>query len=614
MTKLETGDWKIAIRKSRIGNPAIWLRSPAFLCSVVLALTFAAYAETLSFDFVHDDRGQIVDNPAIHSWASVPQYFTAQVWAGVSPQELGNYYRPLFLLWLRINYVVLGLHPWAWHLTTILVHMGVTLLVYFLAFRVLGDPFLSSVAALIFGLHPAHIEGVAWISGVTEPLLGLLLVSSFLCYLKKRDQPAKAAVWMASSLAFYVLAILEKETALVLPPIIFCYEWVSSARPGVETPRRGVSAAALLQRAWRGLRSAVPYLLPVPFYFWARVHALRGFSHVATGLPLSAVLYTWPSLLWFWVKHLVWPVGLSTFYDLPSVTQPNFYNFTLPAIGVAAVGLGLFWGALRFPEIALAGIWLVLPLLPILDIRVFRRSDFAHDRYLYLPSVGLAIIAAVLLRRLRLGSAKLQGVPAAQIVPTLLVAALMIFGTTSQSFYFQDNLVFYEHNVASAPENRIPLTNLASLLGEAGQYEKAVSLYQRVLKGDLGDWYANYNLGYTYYRMGKLQEAETYLEKAIAISPNKPDEHFYLGLALLRMGHTGEAASALRRAIEIRPDGFGYHSTLGLALKLQGNLQGALSEFKAEISFHPEQALARQQIAEIQATLNSRLSSQRVPP
>src|SRR5271165_1909293 len=79
---------------------------------LVLALTFAVYVPTLRYQFVHDDRGQIVENPAVHSWHAVPTYFTAQVWAGVMPEELGNYYRPLFLVWLRINDAVFGTHAW----------------------------------------------------------------------------------------------------------------------------------------------------------------------------------------------------------------------------------------------------------------------------------------------------------------------------------------------------------------------------------------------------------------------------------------------------------------------------------------------------------------------
>ena len=88
---------------------------------------------------------------------------------------VGNYYRPLFLLWLRINDAVFGNQAWGWHLTTILAHVLATLLVYLLAWRLGIGRDVALLAALIFGLHPAHIEAVAWISGVTEPLLGIYL-------------------------------------------------------------------------------------------------------------------------------------------------------------------------------------------------------------------------------------------------------------------------------------------------------------------------------------------------------------------------------------------------------------------------------------------------------
>jgi 4-amino-4-deoxy-L-arabinose transferase-like glycosyltransferase len=154
--------------------------------AAVLALTFAVYSQTLYFQFVHDDVGQIVENPAVHSWSAVPTYFTSHVWEGFDPGELGNYFRPIFLLWLRINDAVFGNRAWGWHLSTILAHLLTTFLVYLLIQRVGLSRDVAVLAALIFGLHPAHIEAVTWISGVTEPLLGIFLVASFLCYLRSR--------------------------------------------------------------------------------------------------------------------------------------------------------------------------------------------------------------------------------------------------------------------------------------------------------------------------------------------------------------------------------------------------------------------------------------------
>ena len=87
--------------------------------AAVCILTFFAYVGTLRFQFVHDDRGQIVGNPAVHSWHAVPGYFTSHVWAAVAPTFLGNDYRPFFLLWLRINDAIFGNRVAGWHFTTV---------------------------------------------------------------------------------------------------------------------------------------------------------------------------------------------------------------------------------------------------------------------------------------------------------------------------------------------------------------------------------------------------------------------------------------------------------------------------------------------------------------
>ncbi len=573
--------------------------SARLLTGIVLALTFAVYAQTLGFEFVHDDVGQIVENPAVQSWHYLSQYFTAQVWAGVTPELLGNYYRPLFLIWLRLNDATFGLHPWAWHLTTVLLHVAVTGLVYLLACRIVKDRWTALLAALIFGLHPVHIEAVAWISGVTEPLLAVLLIPAFLFYLDHRERRDESRKWLGLSLTFYVLAMLEKETALALPVIIFAYEWL---RWGNDVKQQAWWTT-WVGRGWSAFRSAAPYLLPIPFYALARVHALKAFSHVITSIPLSTVVLTWPSLLWFWTKHLFWPAELSTFYDLPAVSEPNFANFTLPLILMVIIAGALFLAARRHREIAFASIWLVLPLLPLLDIRVFIEDDFAHDRYLYLPSVGFAIVVAFALRRLPWFEGRLKGLPAVPVASALVLTPLLGFGTVWQSFYFENNFAFYRHNVASAPRNKIARTNLATLLGKEGKYGPAIQLFNQVLSDDPGYWHANYNLGYTYYRLGNLEAADHYLRRAIRINPNKPDEYFYLGMTRFKQGRVDVAADAIRQAVRIRPEAYAYHFALGVVLKSKGDLAGALEQFKETLALNPNEEATREQIREVEALL-----------
>jgi Tfp pilus assembly protein PilF len=636
--------------------PAGVSRFPAWTgIALVLALTFAVYIPTLRYQFVHDDRGQIVENPAVHTWHAVPSYFTSQVWAGVKPDDLGNYYRPLFLLWLRVNDVAFGNRAWGWHLTTILAHLFTTLLVYLLARRLAGDRDVGLLAALIFGLHPAHIEAVAWISGVTEPLLGILLIGSFLCYLRWRGDPTRK--WQFLSLLLFVFAMLEKETALILPGLVIAYEWIFRAEPGREAlaparepaletghdrsleptvdlspalvPRppsplgRGLETASsqaspsgrgvqphlpsrgILEFCRTALERTWPYFVLIALYVPARIYALKGFNHVVAPLSTGQLVSTWPGLIWFWIRHLVWPAGLSTFYNFPAVLQPTLRNCFLPAIFDACVAIVLVLLVRRSRPAAFFAAWLVLPLIPLLNIRVFIANDFAHDRYLYLPSVGLAVLGAMLLKRACPGQPRWLGVPATLLGAAVCLAAVMSYGTMTQSGYFRDNLTFYAYNLSRAPHNPDAESNYATVLAEDHLYGPALEKFLDVINHYPSYWTPTYNLALTYYKMGKLAEAEQYFLQAIRIKPNNADEYFYLGLTRFKSGRTAEGIACERQAIAIRSNGFVYHFALGMMLKTRGDLAGALQEFKQELAVNPGEPAAVAQIKEIEGRMQT---------
>lgn len=577
------------------GGPlAVWWWGIA----IVLVLTFAAYAPTLRYQFVHDDRGQIVENPAAHSWRAVPTYFTAQVWAGVMPEELGNYYRPLFLLWVRVNDAVFGNAPWGWHLTTVLAHLLTTLLVYLLALRLEIDDDVALLAALIFGLHPAHIEAVAWISGVTEPLLAILLIASLLAYLHAENKTPRAFRWKLASVGFFALALLEKETALILPGILICYEWFYGAEREQRLEMRRLIAwcGNVLAKIW-------PYFIVIALYVPARIHALKGFSHVVAPMTTQQMMLTWPALVEFWLRHLLWPVDLSTFYNLTAVMHPTFANFTLPAIIDLSVAVALFAAVRNSRTASFFAIWLVLPLAPLLNIRVFLRDDFAHDRYLYLPSVGFAVLVAIALKRVWARSLRRSSVRAALLGTAVCLAPAMGYGTIRESLHFKDNLTFFEYILARTPHNPYAESNYGILLAENGQYGAALERFRTVAKYHPDYQNAIYNLALTFYKMGDFPEAEESFLRAIQMNPNKPDEYFYLGLTRFKTGRTAEAIECLRQAIAIRPNGFAYHLALGVMLKSEGNMPGALREFEQELASNPGEPAAAEQVREIEGQL-----------
>ena len=562
----------------------------------VLALTFAVYLPTLRYQFVYDDRGQILENPAIHTWHSVPTYFTAHVWAGVMPDEWVNYYRPLFLLWVRINEAVFGNRAWAWHLTTILTHVLTTLLVYLLAYRLGIGRDVALLAALIFGLHPAHIEAVAWISGVNEPLLGIFLISSLLAYVHSRTDAAGASKWKSMSLVLFACALLMKENALVLPALLLVYEWVFGVDWG-----RPLGAKRVLNWCTEAFGQIWPYFVLVALYVVARIYALKGFTHIATPLSTAQLVFTWPALFAFWVRHLIWPAGLSTYYNFPAVLHPTFRNFVLPAIVDVSVGVAIFAFVRRSRPAAFFAVWLVLPLIPLLNLRVFVANDFAHDRHLYLPSVGLAVLLAMALKKVCRGKPRWLGAPASLVVAVLVLTAAMGYGTVTESFYFKDNLTFYAYNLTRAPHNPDAESNYASTLAEGGQFGPAINAFLDAVNYNPTYWTPTFNLALTYYKIGNLPDAERYFIRAIHINPNKSDEYFYLGMTRFKSSRTPDAISCLRQAIAINPKGFVYHLALGVMLKSQGDLAGALQEFKTELEDNPGEQAAAAQVNEIES-------------
>ncbi|HEV8485686.1 MAG TPA: hypothetical protein VGV87_19235, partial [Blastocatellia bacterium] len=101
--------------------------------AIILLLSFAVYAQTLTYGFVFDDQDFIVAHPFVKSWHFAPRYFAGDIWQYVNPGEPSNYYRPIFLLWLLIHFTLFGLNPLWWHLTSVAAHLVVTFLVYVLA-------------------------------------------------------------------------------------------------------------------------------------------------------------------------------------------------------------------------------------------------------------------------------------------------------------------------------------------------------------------------------------------------------------------------------------------------------------------------------------------------
>jgi tetratricopeptide (TPR) repeat protein len=563
--------------------------------AVLLALTALAFLPALDYGFVYDDDVQVVSNAAIRSWSSVPSYFVSSVWSFHDPAAASNYYRPLFYLWLRLNFALFGLHAFGWHLSSLLAHLAASGLVFALLRRHFRSLWVVAAGALVFGVHPVHIESVVWVSGATDILATIGILGSLLLWLHDGAEPPGPLRWMAS-LVCYAAALLIKETSIVFPAIIFLY-----ALAGI--PREPGAAPASGGRLGRAIRQVAPFLGVTLLYLTARFFVLHGFRGGVPWVSARVAALTAPSVLLSYLRHLLWPAKLSLFYDLPLVESAASPAFWLPLglLGAVAIGGWFWWRRQRDTAIPAAFAWIVLPLLPVLNIAFFQPDDFAHDRYLYLSLIGLSFAVGALPR---VFSAQ---APSAQLARAGLAAAALLslslaLSTAIQSSPWRDNLALYTHAVERAPRNTMARNNLAGQYAARGRFEEAAAIFRAIVVERPDFWLANYNFGYVNYRLKRFDLAEMFLLRAVAINPLDADEYAYLGLTCFRQGRLKEAEAHLRSAIARKPGREGYHLALGAIHLQEGDLPAARAEFLEELKYHPESQPARAQLAALSPT------------
>ena len=583
-------------------------KSRFILPAIVVAVTFVAYMGTLRYDFVYDDEYVIVQNPSVQSWSFLPRFFGEHLWFFKFP--MSNYYRPVFLVWITLNHSLFGLNPVGYHLTTILAHVTVTLLVFNLARKLTGDLAAATIASLVFGLHPSHIEAAAWVCGVSEPLMAVFLIGSFLCYLRYRDaNSGRRKRWLIASFALATLAVFEKETGVILPLLIFAYELIfrdSKEIAGLDQPNSETSSQWWRVTSWGpALTRSLPFVAIAGFYIVVRVAVLGSLGRTAAPLTPATIAFTWPSLLWDYVKILVWPTGLSVFYDTPYVVRPGFSNFMLPLLAVVILAGALWLLARRSRGGRLAAVWLVLPILPLLNISVFRWGDIVHDRYMYLPSVGFVLIIALGTRLLRVGKSLVFGLPSIQVLVVVTLTCLLGTALVSQHINWANNLLLFHNSLMVAPHSRDAKTKLGGAFVDRSMYPEGIELLGEVYDGDPDSWDSNQEMGAAMYRAGRYADAEPYLTRAIEIRPSRSETHYFLGITLLGRNRLAEAEGPLREAIRLGPHSVFYHYALGAWYDISGDPRAALDEFRLELENNPNYPAARDKIVEINARLNS---------
>jgi tetratricopeptide (TPR) repeat protein len=556
---------------------------------IVLVLTAAVYVHTCGFEFVYDDNTQIVQGKARFHLSAIPNYFRADVWGPLTFVRT-NYYRPIFLIWLMLNYQLWGLSPELWHASVIGLHLLTTLLLYFLAARVSGDRAVSGLAALLFGVHPVHAEAVAWVSGATEPLVAVLGLGSLLCYLRHNatDDARVGKYWYGGSLGLFFLAVFAKETALVFPILIAAFDWIFFPKSRVRT------------RLESAFKAACPFLAIELIYLLARVAALKSLTPAVESWPLVSVAATAPRVIVFYLHQLVWPARYVLFHPLAApVNQLASKDFVTPALLVLGVAVGL-WRVCRRSAAGSFGLCLLcLPLAPVLNLHALGLHEYAHDRYLYLPSTGFCLLAALGL-----------GWPCRGRLPVLagaggVIAAGLCISTILTTISWKSNLHLFSRSAEVSPDSPTALEYYGNEMRRQGRCGEAIGPLKRVLASDLENANLTMIVGGCLFELGEYRDAVGYFEQACRLRPKMPESYMNLAMVESRTGRLADAELHMRQALWLRPGPSPvfdhYHARLAEILVEEGNLQDAIREYESERAENPEEELISNRLLDLRS-------------
>jgi protein O-mannosyl-transferase len=544
-----------------------------------LVLGFLVYVNTLHGDFVYDDQRQIVRNTLIQDQSQFWRALTSDVWAFKGEDRAAsNYWRPSFVLWMILNFRAFGLDTFGWHLTNILLHVAVTLLAFLFLRRLdLSRPVAGAIA-LIFAIHPVHVESVAWVSGAPDLILCLALLGS-MWFVKALGEKRSPIRW-ALAIALYVVALGAKEIAVLFPLVVVGLLW----GPASDSREKGAPLTRALSVAW-------PFALVAVLYFIVRQSILGSVQQSPLGgAGLSGTILTAPAVFTFYLRQMIVPYWIGPSYPLRVVTVDSMgvTNFLIPLIVTLFAGWWMIRMAMR-SRIALMGVSLfAVTLLPAMNIAAFYPEQLVHDRYLYVPLLGFLILAIPALESLlERATSKTKGRAAGLVFAfAAIIGVALAVQTIRYNRAWLSNLALWEWGVRSDPGSAFNYQQYGVYLHEAKRLDEAITAFNRSIQISP---LANAYLARATTEIDRNEFAEAERDLAQVISKEVAQVSAYtmyqayeaLAIAQTRQTKLAQAADSLAEARQRLPQYAGaLTEKLSIVLYQAGQKQEAVIQLK----------------------------------
>ncbi len=559
------------------------------ICAVLAAMTWLIFGQTLAHDFVnYDDELYVYDN--------------AKVGAGLSLQNIGwafthtvcANWHPLTVISHMLDCQVYGLKPAGHHFTNVLLHTIAVILLFLVLRQMTGTLWRSAFVAVLFAIHPLHVESVAWISerkDVLSAVFFMLTLGAYTRYIRTLSLTSYLFV-----LLFLTFGLMSKPILVTVPFVLLLLDYWPLKRFASETPgksghRRRTGGRVDFRRIFL---EKIPLLFLSFASCLATVLAQRHFIDPIDKLSLAERLGNAAVAILVYLRQLVWPFGLSVFYPHPRHSL-SLVQVSMAALLLLAITIASFVYRRKHPYFLTGWFWFLGMLVPVSGI--VQVGTQAHaDRYTYLPQIGLYVLGTWFVADI-VSSGRNQRV----LLGTAMVSSIVIlmWSAWKQTSYWHDSRTLWTHALDVNPQNDTAHNGLCNLALRQNRFEEAVFHARKALEVRPHSADAHNNLGLALLGTGQKTEALIEFRKVIETSPVRPRVHYNLATLLSDSGQLDEAIAEFRKELQVQPEFVEAENNLGTVFERKGAFDDAVTCFQKAIQLDPRRPKAHYNLATV---------------
>ncbi|MBI4690865.1 MAG: tetratricopeptide repeat protein [Nitrospirae bacterium] len=526
---------------------------------ILILLIIIAFANSLQNSFVWDDFFLIINNQRINlPFREIPSIFTMPLWKfAEKTNAIQDYYRPMVSFFYVLNYKIWGPSPAGFHLTNIIFHTIITIVLYKVGLLLLdNEKLLSLIGASIFAVHPTHNELVGRAAG--ELMVGFFLILSFYYFLREKQYLS----WIT-----FFLALLSKELAVMFP---FALVILAVHKKGLK----------------KGIISIMPYIVLVGIFLVIRAILVDTFLGIKAGQPIFVQIFTMAAATLDYIRLLIIPYPLSPYYPerwYTSIFDPKVVFAMVVLMLVLFFAFKIRKDKVMFFLLAFIFFMLAPVIFKVNTFPIGYEHVYIAERFLYVSLMPFSLFVSAYAFRLVGDGGKKYLLTGAG----LLIAVFMVI-TISSNMVWRNDLTLFGKITKEFPAAAFAHNNLGNVYMKQGLSDKAIEQYQIAIRLRPNDSEPYYNLGVIYQDCGFIDRAIEWYRVAIKLSPDDPKPYYNLGTIYQSQGLIDKAIGQYRIAIKLKPDDPKTHNNLGNAYSSMGFIDKAIEQFRMAIKLRPD--------------------------